>query len=145
MREKHITGSESVSHRDSCMPTIVHFDVPADDLTRAGKLRAGKFYSELFGWNFIAPPGFPDYYLMETTGLDGRPATGGGMGKRGNPDQRMMNYIGIPEINEYVSRVKQLGGSVVLPGTTVPGFGYIAICTNTEGNPFRLWQDDHIT
>jgi hypothetical protein len=119
------------------MPTIVHFDVPADDLTRARK-----FYSELFGWNFIAPPGFPDYYLIETTGLDGRPATGGGMGKRGNPAQRMMNYIGIPEINEYVSRVKHLGGSVVLPRSTVPGFGYLAICTDTEGNPFGLWQDD---
>jgi hypothetical protein len=82
------------------MPTIAHSDVPAYDLTRARE-----FYSELFWWNFVASQGFPDYYLIETTGLDGRPATGGGMGKRGNPDQRMINYIVIHEINEYVSRV----------------------------------------
>lgn len=119
------------------MPTIVHFDVPADNLSRARK-----FYSELFGWKFIAPTGFPDYYLIETTGIDGKPAMGGGMGKRGSPDQRMMNYIGIPDIDEHASRVKQLGGLVIMPKMTVPGFGYLAICTDTEGNPFGLWQDE---
>ena len=121
---------------DSCMPTIVHFDVPADDLPRAKK-----FYSELFGWNFIAPPGFPDFYLIETAGLDGKPSTGGGMGKRGAPDQRIMNYIGVPEIEEHAARVIKLGGTVIVPKMSVPGFGYLAICIDTEGNPFGLWQD----
>jgi len=119
------------------MPTIVHFDLPADDL-----VRAKKFYTDLFGWKFVAPPGFPDYYLIETTDLQGRPATGGGMGKRGSPDQRIMNYIGIPSIDEYSARVIQLGGSLVLPKMPVPGFGYLAVCTDTEGNTFGLWQEE---
>jgi len=119
------------------MPTIVHFDLPGEDL-----LRAKKFYSELFGWKLIAPPGFPDYYLIETTDLEGKPATGGGIGKRGSPDQRIMKYIGIPSIDEYSAKVKHLGGSLVLPKMAVPGFGFLAICTDTEGNTFGLWQED---
>jgi len=119
------------------MPTIVHFDLPAEDL-----VRAKKFYTELFGWKFVAPPGFPDYYLIETTGLDGKQATGGGMGKRGSPEQRIMNYMGVPSVDDYSARVKQLGGSVVLPKMAVPGFGYLAVCTDTEGNTFGLWQED---
>ena len=119
------------------MPTIVHFDVPADDVPRA---RA--FYSGLFDWTFTAPPGFPDFSLIETGDLEGRPATGGGMGKRGSPDQRIMNYFGVPDIDEYASRVKRLGGSMVVQKTQVPGFGHLAICTDTEGNPFGLWQED---
>ena len=119
------------------MPTIVHFDVPADDFPRA---RA--FYSGLFGWTVTAPPGFPDFYLIETRDLEGKPATGGGMGKRGSPDQRIMNYVGVPDIDEYASRVKRLGGSMVMQKTQVPGFGHLAICADTEGNPFGLWQED---
>ena len=34
------------------MPTIVHFDMPADDIERAKK-----FYSELFGWKIERMPG----------------------------------------------------------------------------------------
>ena len=119
------------------MPTIVHFDLPAEDL-----VRAKTFYTELFGWKFVAPPGFPDYYLIETTGLDGKQATGGGMGKRRSPEQRIMNYMGVHSVDDYSARVKQLGGSVVLPKMAVPGFGYLAVCTDTEGNTFGVWQED---
>ena len=34
------------------MPTIVHFEIPADDVDRAKK-----FYSELFGWKMEKWPG----------------------------------------------------------------------------------------
>ncbi|HPX73420.1 MAG TPA: VOC family protein [Methanoregulaceae archaeon] len=119
------------------MPTIVHFDVPADDVARARI-----FYSGLFGWTFTAPPGFSDFYLIETRDLEGKPATGGGMGKRGSPDQRIMNYFGVPDIEEYASRVTRLGGSMIMPKTVVPGYGYLAICTDTEGNAFGLWQEN---
>lgn len=119
------------------MPTIVHFDLPADDTDRAKK-----FYSRLFGWNFVAPPGFPDFYLIETTDLEGKPALGGGMGKRGSPDQRIMNYIGVPSLEEYCKKVEQFGGKVIIPKMIVPKFGYMAVCRDTEGNSFGLWQDD---
>jgi predicted enzyme related to lactoylglutathione lyase len=119
------------------MPTIVHFDLPAEDLTRARK-----FYENLFGWTFTRPPMPMEYYLFTTTGLDGSPGAGGGMGKRMAPDQRMVNYFGVPSVEEYLNKAKSLGASVVMPKSPVPGFGYLALCVDTEGNPFGLWEED---
>ena len=118
------------------MPTIVHFDVPADDPGRARK-----FYGELFGWEFTET-GFPDFSLLETKALDGSAGVGGGLGKRGAPEQRIMNYIGVASIDEYVERVRSLGGTITLDKTPVPGFGYLAHCMDTEGNAFGLWQEE---
>lgn len=120
------------------VPTIVHFDLPADDLGRAKK-----FYEGLLGWKFIPLPGMPDpFYLIETSTRDGKPGVGGGMGKRGSPEQRMTNYMGVDSVDEHSKRVVELGGRVLMPKTPVPGWGYLAICMDTEGNTFGLWQED---
>ena len=118
------------------MPTIVHFDVPADDLERAKE-----FYSGLFDWKFEHPPGMEDYYLIETTGLDGEEGVRGGMGHRGSPEQRMTGYIGIPSVDEYAEKVTDAGGKV-LNRMPVPGWGYLAICLDTENNIFGLWEEN---
>jgi len=119
------------------MPTIVHFNLPADDPERARL-----FYRELFGWKFEAPPGFPDYYLVETEDLEGMPGIGGGMGKRESPYQQITNYIGVSSVDEYLAKVESLGGKIILPKMPVPGFGNLAVCMDTEGNPFGLWQEE---
>lgn len=51
-----------------------------------------------------------DYYLVETEGLNGEPGTGGGLGKRGETDQRIMNYTGVPSVDEYLEKVEKPGG-----------------------------------
>jgi predicted enzyme related to lactoylglutathione lyase len=119
------------------MPTIVHFDIGSEDPERARK-----FYEALFGWNMESPPGMNDYYLIETRDLEGKPGVGGGLGKRGEPGQRITSYIGVSSIDEYVAKVEQLGGKVVMPRMAVPGWGYLAICFDTEDNMFGLWQED---
>ncbi len=119
------------------MPTVVHFDIGSDDPGRARK-----FYEALFGWKIEIPPGMTDYYLIETRDLEGKPGVDGGLGKRGEPGQRITCYIGVSSVDEYVSRVKQLGGKVVMPRTAVPGWGYLAVCFDTEDNMFGLWQED---
>ncbi|MDY6966541.1 MAG: VOC family protein [Halobacteriota archaeon] len=118
------------------MPTIVHFDLPADDLERAQE-----FYSKLFGWKFQKIPGPMQFYLIETDDLEGNMGVGGGMGKREEPDQNIMNYFGVSSVDEYVEEVKKLGGKIVMGRTEVPGWGYLAICIDTEGNKFGLWQE----
>src|SRR5665648_347030 len=65
------------------MPTIVHFDIAADN-----PQRAKKFYEALFGWNIEGPPGMEDYYLIETEDLEGNKSVGGGLGMRGDPTQK---------------------------------------------------------
>ncbi len=119
------------------MPTIAHFDLPADDLERAKK-----FYEKLFDWKFNQVPGPMPYYLIETADLGGNPGVGGGMGKRGAPDQRIMNYFGVSSVEESIAKVEKLGGKIIMPRTAVPGWGYLAICIDTENNTFGLWEED---
>lgn len=119
------------------MPTVVHFDIGSDDPERARK-----FYEALFGWKMEIPPGMTNYYLIETRDLEGKPGVDGGLGKRGEPGQRITAYIGVSSIDEYVAKVEQLGGRVVMPRTAVPGWGYLAVCFDTEDNMFGLWQED---
>jgi hypothetical protein len=118
------------------MPTIVHFDVPAEDTERAKK-----FYFALFGWDFQA---FPEmqYNLITTTNLDGTPGVGGGLGKRMEPSQRMMNYFGIPSIDAAMKMVQSLGGKLISEKMAVPGMGFLANCMDTEGNAFGLWEEN---
>ena len=86
------------------MSTIVHFDVPAENIERAKK-----FYSGLLGWKFESWPGM-EYNLITTTNLDGVPGVGGGLGKRMDPSQRMVNYFGVKSIDAAIEEVKRLGG-----------------------------------
>ena len=119
------------------MPTIVHFDLPADDVERAQK-----FYGELFGWKFSEVPGPTPYYLIETTDLKGNKGLEGGMAKREKPEQGVVNYIGVSSLDDYIEKVKKLHGKIIMTKTAVPGWGYLAVCLDTEGNTFGLWEDD---
>jgi len=121
---------------DDLMPTIVHFDVPAEDVERA-KI----FYSVLFGWKYESYPEM-QYNLISTTNLDGTPGVGGGMGERMEPSQRMLNYFGVPSIDAAMNQVKTLGGKVLTEKMVVPGMGFLVNCMDTEGNMFGLWQED---
>ena len=126
------------------MPTLVHFEIPSDDLERSKK-----FYSELFGWNFekwSGPESLPEgmeYLIITTTDDKGNKSIGGGMMKRQNSEQQgMTNYIDVKSVDEHSDRVMQLGGKVVIPKKTIAGMGYFAVCLDTENNTFGIWETD---
>jgi uncharacterized protein len=119
------------------MPTVVHFEIPADDLPRAKK-----FYERLFDWK-VEPYGAcdpADYYMIETTAGEGEPAVCGGLMARKAPEHHPMNYIGVRSVDEFAAKVQSLGGQVVMPKTLVPDHGYFVVCLDTEGNAFGLWE-----
>lgn len=124
------------SRRCLIMSTIVHFDLPAEDLKRAAS-----FYGKLFGWKFERMPGPIDYYGIVTYDEKGRPSLGGGMGKRNEWDTGITNYVGVTSIEDTLKGLTELGGKVVLPRTEVGEFGYLALCLDTEGNKFGLWEN----
>ena len=111
---------------------MVHIEIPAGDTAKARE-----FWGGLFGWEFQAMEGSPTEYHMtrfsETTGGAITEADGAKRGAR--------VYFDVDDINAGVSRVKELGGetSDAMP---VPGMGWFATCTDTEGNEFGLWQND---
>jgi predicted enzyme related to lactoylglutathione lyase len=112
--------------------SIVHFDIPVDDVERARK-----FYGELLGWKIEKVPGPMEYWLI--TPKDEK-AVRGGMMRREQPQQTITDYFIVPSVDEYVGKVQKLGGQVVVPKMPVPGMGYFAYCLDTEKNAFAIWE-----
>jgi predicted enzyme related to lactoylglutathione lyase len=54
-----------------------------------------------------------EYWLITTTDDKGNMALGGGIMKRQGPQQPITNYIDVESIDEYSSKVQQLGGKVL--------------------------------
>ena len=123
--------------RSGKVPSIIHFDIPADNPERAKN-----FYSEIFGWKIEKLPGPLEYYMIETTYLNGEQGIGGGMAKREMPDQRITNFIEVPSVDEYIVKIEKLGGKVVEPKTVLPEWGYLAVCLDTENNLFGIWEEN---
>ena len=131
------------------LSTIVHFEIPSDDIERARK-----FYNDLFGWKIekvsanatqltSAATGQPiDYWMVSTVDDTGNKALGGGLMKRQMPEQQITNYINVTSVDDYSSKVEDLGGKVLSPKHAVPGMGYFVLCQDTEKNNFAIWESD---
>ena len=120
--------------------TIVHFEIPADDVE---KLR--KFYSQLFGWKIEKMPGPVEYWGIQTVPVDEkgmpiRPGVNGGMMKKQNPEHKPVNYILVESVDEYVKKIESLDGKIVVPKMEVPGIGWWALALDPEGNQFAILQ-----
>lgn len=120
--------------------------------------RTKKFYTELFGWKMEKMPGTDqrEYWTFFTTtndrgsssssssggggGGDELRTVSGGMMERQMPQEPIMIYIGVDSVTEYSNKVERLGGKVIKQKTEVPGYGWFAICTDTENNGFALWE-----
>jgi len=124
--------------------TIVHFEIPADQPERAAK-----FYREMFGWSIDRweNPGGIEYWMVETVATDaeGRPVrqgVNGGLMPRMYPGQPLVNYIAVESVDDAVAKAERLGAKVMMGKTPVPGMGWFAQLTDTEGNLFGVWQTD---
>jgi predicted enzyme related to lactoylglutathione lyase len=124
---------ESAARGEGMAGKLVHFEVPADDTTRARE-----FYNGLFGWSFQTMEGPVEYHMAQVSeGLGAglhRADQGGGI-------PGIFVYFDVDDIREGAQRVRELGGDVEEPGP-VPGMGWFARCADTEGNRFGLWQND---
>ena len=122
------------------MPTIVHFDIPSDNIERSKK-----FCSDLFGWKMDKWSGSSEameYWLISTVDDKGNKAIGGGMGKRQSPQhQGITNFFDVKSVQEYSAKVEKLGGRVT-PKMPIPGMGYMVMCTDTENNGFGIFEAD---
>lgn len=106
-------------------------EIPADD-TAKGR----EFWGSLFGWKFDAAPGSFGYPTTQISDQTTGAVTNMESGKR-----RLRVYFDVDEINAGAERVKDLGGKADEP-RPVPGRGWFAVCQDTQGNDFGLWQND---
>jgi len=123
--------------------TIVHFEIPVDQLERAGA-----FYSQLFGWEmepWSPDGGAPTIWSVTTVptddkGVPTRPGINGMLIKKVHPLHPFANYVSVESVDDYASKAVALGGKVALPKSAVPGLGYYAYIEDTEGNIIGLWE-----
>ena len=113
--------------------SVVWFEIPTDNPERAKK-----FYATLFGWKIEPFPAVADYWHIDTGG--GEETPDGGLMKRQHPQQPITNYIAVASVDESGAQVVELGGKICKDKTAVPHMGYFAICQDTEGNEFALWE-----
>lgn len=120
--------------------SVVHFELPADDLDRAQQ-----FYRESFGWNLNPIPAM-SYVMVSTTPTDeqGMPqqpgAINGGMLTRSDPVTAPVVTIGVDSVDDALARIERNGGSVVSGKQAVGDMGFAAYFKDTENNVVGLWE-----
>jgi predicted enzyme related to lactoylglutathione lyase len=114
------------------MSKVVHFEIPADDTSRARE-----FWSSMFGVEWQSYDGPVEYHMF---GNDDQ--TGGGLMPRQAGQDGLVVYFNTDDIDAALNRVRELGGSVEAEKNPVPGMGWFAHARDTEGNRFSLWQSD---
>lgn len=121
------------------MPTVQHFEIPADDVERAIK-----FYKGVFKWTMqkLGNPQDPskDYWFFDTKDENGNKGIGGGLMKRQAPEHSVTNYITVRSVDDYASKIEEAGGKVIMPKTEIPNMGFIIVFLDTENNMFGLYE-----
>ena len=124
------------------MDSVVHFEVPADDLDRAKK-----FYGDVFGWQTMDMPevnytGIITTEVDQATQMPTQPgAINGGMYKRDRANEPATVVVNVGSIEDALKKIGQAGGSIVDQKTEVPGMGFYARFRDTEGNLVGLWEN----
>jgi predicted enzyme related to lactoylglutathione lyase len=66
----------------------------------------------------------------------------GALKKRKHPQEPITNYISVNSVTGFAAKIEKLGGKICMSKTAVPQMGYFAICQDTEGNTFAIWESD---
>jgi uncharacterized protein len=124
------------------MRSVVHFEIPADDVARAKE-----FYSSVFDWQLQDMPGM-DYTVARTTEVDEQTqmptsagAINGGLVPRNEETSAPVLTIDVESVDQALKQVEAAGGRVVRPRTEIPGMGAFAYFTDPEGNTLGLWEN----
>ncbi len=119
------------------MSRIFYFEMPVEDFDRAIK-----FYESIFGWKVTREdrPSGP-YYSVRTGDAD-EPGINGSLFKKEEGWDKVSNVINVKEIDTAIKKIKELGGEIIFPKTTINGVGYLAYFKDTEGNTFGMMQSD---
>jgi predicted enzyme related to lactoylglutathione lyase len=112
------------------MATIVHFELPADDVNRAKG-----FWEGVFGWSFQGMEG-PFEYLM-TQGEE--PV--GAIYQSQEGERGPVVYMATDDIDATLAKIAGAGGEAG-EKQPIPTIGWFARCKDTEGNSFSLFQGD---
>jgi predicted enzyme related to lactoylglutathione lyase len=122
------------------MRSVVHFEIPADDVARAKE-----FYRSVFDWQLQDMPEM-NYTILRTTDVDENQmpttagAINGGLMQRSQETPTPVLTIDVESIDQALKQVEASGGRTVRARTEIPGMGAYAYFTDPEGNTLGLWE-----
>jgi len=108
---------------------VVHFEILGKD---AKKTQA--FYGNLFGWTINSDN--PIQYGLVDTGVEG--AIGGGIGAAEDGKPTVRFYVEVDDLQAYLKKAQQLGGTTVMPPTEIPNMVTFAMFADPQGNVVGL-------
>ncbi|NWJ45441.1 MAG: VOC family protein [Chloroflexi bacterium] len=108
---------------------------------------SGKFYKELFGWNFVAiPVPSPDdpnmvyhMYSPESGASIAFSLVDNQMVKAG----QILPYFTTADVEGTLAQVSSLGGKTILPKMEIPGGDFIGIFSDPVGNLVGVIEQTH--
>ncbi len=131
------------------MNRVIHFEIHSSDPEKAAE-----FYGRMFGWKFEewVIPGVEmrnEYrYWVVTTGSEGCGIDGGLVFRRGQPPSPGMDAnafvctVDVASLDESLARAAAAGARITSPKMPIRGVGWLAYCTDLDGNTFGLMQED---
>jgi predicted enzyme related to lactoylglutathione lyase len=117
------------------MPRVQHFEISANDPEKVAA-----FYEAVFGWKVTKWEGPVEYWLVDT-GDESEPGINGGISHRYETISATDNTVGVPNIDEYLEKVTQKGGKIVVDKHPISGVGYNAYCQDVEGTVFGVHEE----
>ena len=117
------------------MPRVVHFEINA-----LNPIQLAKFYEEIFNWKFEKWQGPMEYWMIMTG--NNEPGIDGGLAERTETSLQPVNTISVKSIDDYLKKIKEHKGQIIVPKQAIPGVGWTAYFKDPEGNAFGLLEED---
>jgi predicted enzyme related to lactoylglutathione lyase len=98
------------------------------------------FFKEVFGWSF-QQFGNEEYWSV-TTGDEKAVGINGGLMKKRDPGQPVVNSIHVESIDQSILNIEKAGGNIVVPKMAIPTIGWLAYFKDPDGNIHGVYQND---
>jgi predicted enzyme related to lactoylglutathione lyase len=127
--------SSIFKRKSNLMSRVVHFEIPANEPEKIME-----FFKKTFDWKF-QQFGAEQYWVV-MTGDEKSPGINGGIMKKRDPNQPMVNSINVENIDKAMADVSSNGGTIVVPKMPIPGVGWMCYFKDPESNIHGLYQND---
>jgi predicted enzyme related to lactoylglutathione lyase len=118
------------------MARIIHFEIPAKNPEKAVD-----FYKNVFGWEITNWGGPTEYWLIKT-GEDSEPGIHGAIYRSNEKMNQTVNTIDVPDLDDYINKVKANGGNIISEKSKIPGVGDFIYAADKEGVVFGMLQSE---
>lgn len=112
---------------------VVHWEIGGSN-----PAKSREFYAKLFDWKIQVMEAM-DYGMVEASG---EKSIGGGIGPvppGGKP--YVTFYIKVDDLQQYLDKAGELGGTTIMPPMDIPEAGSIAMFADIDGNTIGLFKE----